>query len=217
MTLQLRDVRKTYGRDVVALNGVSASFDAGTFTAVMGPSGSGKSTLLYCAAGLDRADSGEIVLAGKSLTGMDETALTLFRRDRVGFVFQSFNLVPSLTASQNVALPMRLAGRKPTGGEIAAALSEVGLDTRAEHYPSELSGGEQQRVAIARALLTRPAVLFADEPTGALDSHTSRGVLALLRYLVDHEQQTLVLVTHDPVVAGYADRTVRMEDGVIAC
>jgi putative ABC transport system ATP-binding protein len=219
MTLQLRDVRKTYGRDVpvVALNGVSASFDAGTFTAVMGPSGSGKSTLLHCAAGLDRADSGEIVLAGTSLSGLDETALTLLRRDRVGFVFQSFNLVPSLTASQNVALPMRLAGRKPTGAEVAAALSEVGLGARAEHYPSELSGGEQQRVAIARALLTRPAVLFADEPTGALDSQTSRGVLALLRQLVDQEQQTLILVTHDPVAAGYADRTVRMEDGVIAC
>jgi putative ABC transport system ATP-binding protein len=217
MTLQLRDVRKTYGRGVVALNGVSARFDAGTFTAVMGPSGSGKSTLLHCAAGLDRADSGEIILAGTSLTGLGETALTLLRRERVGFVFQSFNLVPSLTASQNVALPARLAGRKPSPADVAAVLAAVGLDSRGEHYPSELSGGEQQRVAIARALLTRPAVLFADEPTGALDSHTSRDVLALLRQLVDDEHQTLILVTHDPVAAGYADRTVTMADGVIAC
>ena len=217
MTLQLRDVRKTYDRGVVALNGVSADFEAGTFTAVMGPSGSGKSTLLHCAAGLDRADSGEIILAGTSLTGLDETALTLLRRERVGFVFQSFNLVPSLTASQNVALPARLAGRKPPRAEVAAALAAVGLHARGEHYPSELSGGEQQRVAIARALLTRPAVLFADEPTGALDSQTSHDVLARLRQLVDEEKQTLILVTHDPVAAGYADRTVRMADGMITC
>ncbi|WP_239123687.1 ABC transporter ATP-binding protein [Rhizocola hellebori] len=215
--MQLRDVRKTYGRGVVALNGVSARFEAGSFTAVMGPSGSGKSTLLHCAAGLDRADSGEIILAGASLTGLGETALTLLRRDRVGFVFQAFNLVPSLTAAQNVALPARLAGRKPSRSELAAALAAVGLQARGEHYPSELSGGEQQRVAIARALLTRPAVLFADEPTGALDSQTSREVLTLLRKLVDDEGQTLIIITHDPVAAGYADRKVQMADGVIAC
>ncbi len=221
MTLRLRDVRKTYGRtngrSVVALNGVSAAFEAGSFTAVMGPSGCGKSTLLHCAAGLDRADSGEIVLDGMDLAGLSETALTVLRRERVGFVFQAFNLVPSLTAAQNIALPLRLAGRKPTQADLASALGAVGLENRGGHYPSELSGGEQQRVAIARALFSKPAVLFADEPTGALDSATSRDVLALLRRLVDEQRQTLVMVTHDPVAAGHADHTVRMADGVIVC
>ncbi len=217
MTLLLREVRKSFGPRVVALDAVSADFAAGTFTAVMGPSGSGKSTLLHCAAGLDRPDSGQIVLAGSSLAGLGETALTLLRREKVGFVFQSFNLVPSLTAAQNVALPLRLAGKRLTPVQAAEALAAVGVAGRAGHYPAELSGGEQQRVALARALITRPAVLFADEPTGALDSHTSREVLTLLRRLVDEEGQTVVMVTHDPVAAGYADRTVHMADGTITC
>ncbi len=217
MTLLLREVRKSFGPRVVALDAVSADFAAGTFTAVMGPSGSGKSTLLHCAAGLDRPDSGQIVLAGTSLAGLGETALTLLRREKVGFVFQSFNLVPSLTAAQNVALPLRLAGKRLTPVQAAEALAAVGVAGRAGHYPAELSGGEQQRVALARALITRPAVLFADEPTGALDSHTSREVLTLLRRLVDEEGQTVVMVTHDPVAAGYADRTVHMADGTITC
>jgi putative ABC transport system ATP-binding protein len=212
----LRDVRRSYGRGpgaVQALRGVTVSFPAGSLTAVMGPSGSGKSTLMHCAAGLDRADSGEIIVAGTPLGPLSETALTLLRRDRIGFVFQSFNLVSALTAAQNVELPLRLAGRRPTAEAVAEALDAVGLGQRGAHRPAELSGGEQQRVALARALITRPAVLFADEPTGALDSVTSREVLTLLRSLVDEAQQTIIMVTHDPAAAAYADRVVQMSDG----
>ncbi|HEX5204777.1 MAG TPA: ABC transporter ATP-binding protein [Actinoplanes sp.] len=212
----LHDLRMEYtaGRGrVTALDGVTVGLPAGTFTAVMGPSGSGKSTLLHCAAGLDRPSSGEVVLDGVRLSELDETGLTILRRERVGFVFQAFNLISSLTAAQNVALPARLAGRRVAPEEVAAALGRVGLADRSGHRPVELSGGEQQRVAIARALLTGPSVLFADEPTGALDATTSRQVLALLRGLVDERRLTIVMVTHDPVAAAVADEILLLADG----
>lgn len=211
----LRSVSKTYGtrgNQVAALRNVTIEFPSETFTAVMGPSGSGKTTLLQCAAGLDRVDSGEVVVAGTALNGLGENALTRLRRERIGFVFQSFNLVPSLTARQNVALPLLLAGRRPAPSRITEALATLGLADRAGHRASQLSGGQQQRVAIARALVTRPQVLFADEPTGALDSYTSREVLALLRDLVD-TGQTIIMVTHDPVAAAHASRVVFLADG----
>ncbi|MDG6103539.1 ABC transporter ATP-binding protein [Dactylosporangium aurantiacum] len=202
---------------VTALHEVTLGFAAGTFTAVMGPSGSGKSTLLQCAAGLDRPTGGTVTVAGTDLSTLSETGLTLLRRDRIGFVFQSFNLLSSLTAEQNVALPLRLAGRRPSRQEIRAVLDAVGLGDRGRHRPAELSGGQQQRVAIARALVTRPAVLFADEPTGALDSATGREVLRLLRSMVDGAgRQTVVMVTHDPLAASYADRVVFLADGRVA-
>ncbi|MFD0064179.1 ABC transporter ATP-binding protein [Streptomyces sp. NPDC056690] len=210
--VRLSAVRREY-RGVTALDGVDLDFIAGTFTAVMGPSGSGKSTLLQCAAGLDRPTSGTVTVAGTDLTGLGERALTLLRRDRIGFVFQSFNLLPSLTAAQNVALPLRLAGRRPSRAQVREALGRVGLAERAGHRPSQLSGGQQQRVALARALITRPAVLFGDEPTGALDTTTGRQVLTLFRELVDREGQTTVMVTHDPVAAARADRVVFLVDG----
>ncbi|GIH79224.1 ABC transporter ATP-binding protein [Planobispora longispora] len=214
--VQLWSVRKVYGSaagGVTALDDMTVSFRAGTFTAVMGPSGSGKSTLLHCAAGLDRPTDGKVIIDGTDLGPLGETALTLLRRKRIGFVFQAFNLVSALTAEQNVALPLRLAGVRPRGSEVRAALAEVGLADRARHRPGELSGGEQQRVAIARALVTRPSVLFADEPTGALDRATSRDVLRLLRDLADRQGQTVVMVTHDPVAASYADRVLLLADG----
>jgi putative ABC transport system ATP-binding protein len=215
----IESLTRTYGNGpgtVTALDHVTLAFPAGSFTAVMGPSGSGKSTLLQCAAGLDRPDSGEVRLYGTRLGGLSETALTVLRRQRIGFVFQSFNLMPSLTAAQNVELPLRLAGRRPEPNAIEAALAAVGLADRARHRPSELSGGQQQRVAIARALVTRPQVLFADEPTGALDAGASRQVLRLLRTLVAEQGQTIVMVTHDPVAAAHADRVVFLADGRIA-
>ena len=212
----LRDLRMEYSSGphrVTALDGVTVDLPAGTFTAVMGPSGSGKSTLLHCAAGLDRPTGGEVILGGVRLGDLDETGLTLLRRERVGFVFQAFNLISSLTAAQNVALPARLAGRRVDPAELAAALTRVGLADRAGHRPVQLSGGQQQRVAIARALVTAPSVLFADEPTGALDAHTSRQVLALLRALADDQGQTIVMVTHDPVAAAVADQVLLLTDG----
>jgi putative ABC transport system ATP-binding protein len=214
--VELRGVVKAYGsgeREILALAGLDVVFASATFTAVMGPSGSGKSTLLHCAAGLDRATSGEVVIDGTPIGGMSERALTRLRRERVGFVFQAFNLIAALTAAQNVALPLRLAGRKPAEGEVTAMLDEVGLGDRAAHRPSELSGGQQQRVAIARALVTRPAVLFADEPTGALDATSGREVLRLLRAAVDRHGQTIVMVTHDPFAAAHADRVLFLADG----
>ncbi|MFB7123497.1 ABC transporter ATP-binding protein [Kitasatospora sp. NPDC056273] len=216
--LRLDDVHRTYGTGpeaVRALRGVDVEFARGGFTAVMGPSGSGKSTLLQCCAGLDRPDSGRVTLDGTDLSGMGETELTVLRRERIGFVFQAFNLVGSLTAEQNVGLPLRLAGRRPVPAQVRQALAQVGLGERTGHLPSQLSGGQQQRVAIARALITRPRMLFADEPTGALDSASSRDVLALLRDLVDREGQSTVMVTHDPVAAGYADRVLFLADGRI--
>ncbi|MCK2220329.1 ABC transporter ATP-binding protein [Actinomadura sp. ATCC 31491] len=213
--VDLIGVTRHYAHGVTALDDVSIGFAAGTFTAVMGPSGSGKSTLLQCAAGLDRPSSGRVVVDGQDLAALGDRRLTLLRRDRIGFVFQSFNLLPSLTAAQNVALPLRLAGRRPGHRQVLESLAAVGLAERAGHRPAELSGGQQQRVAIARALVTRPAVLFADEPTGALDAATSREVLRLLRDLVDGQAQTVVMVTHDPVAAACADRVVFLADGRI--
>ena len=219
MAVVIESMTKTYGTGasaITALDTVTLSFPAGSFTAVMGPSGSGKSTLLQCAAGLDRPDSGKVSIGGTELSGLSETALTRLRRDRVGFVFQSFNLMPSLTAAQNVELPLRLAGRKPDAKAVREALAAVGLAGRAGHRPSELSGGQQQRVAIARALIARPQVLFADEPTGALDTRTSRDVLELLSGLAAEREQTVIMVTHDPVAAAYASRVVFLADGRIA-
>ncbi|CAL9550954.1 MULTISPECIES: ABC transporter ATP-binding protein [Streptomyces] len=214
--IRLSSVSRRYGAGdgtVTALDDVSLSFRRGSFTAVMGPSGSGKSTLLQCAAGLDRPTSGSVVVGGTELTGLSERRLTLLRRERVGFVFQAFNLLPSLTAAQNVALPLRLAGRRPPRDRVREALRQVGLADRARHRPAELSGGQQQRVALARALITRPEVLFADEPTGALDSRAGREVLRLLRAMADGEGRTVVMVTHDPVAAAYADRVLFLVDG----
>ncbi|MEU0199204.1 MULTISPECIES: ABC transporter ATP-binding protein [unclassified Streptomyces] len=210
--VRLDSVTRTYG-PVTALDDVSLAFRAGSFTAVMGPSGSGKSTLLQCAAGLDRPTSGSVTVGGTELTGLSERRLTLLRRERVGFVFQAFNLLPSLTAEQNVALPLRLAGRRVAKARVRQALAQVGLAERARHRPGQLSGGQQQRVALARALITRPDVLFGDEPTGALDTRTGREVLGLLRGMVDREGQTVVMVTHDPVAAAYADRVLFLVDG----
>jgi putative ABC transport system ATP-binding protein len=219
MAVVVEAMTKTYGAGssaITALDNVSVSFPAGSLTAVMGPSGSGKSTLLQCAAGLDRPTSGEVRIGGTELSRLNETALTRLRRDRIGFVFQAFNLMPALTAAQNVELPLRLAGRKPDPGTARAALAEVGLASRTQHRPGELSGGQQQRVAIARALAVGPEVLFADEPTGALDTRTSRDVLTLLRDLAAGRGQTVIVVTHDPMAAAYADRAVFLADGRIA-
>ncbi|NEB80835.1 ABC transporter ATP-binding protein [Streptomyces sp. SID14478] len=212
----VRKVHGTGGHQVTALDGVSLTFPRGTFTAIMGPSGSGKSTLLQCAAGLEQPTEGRIVLAGVDIATRNERQRTELRRDHVGFVFQAFNLVESLTAAQNVELPSRFAGRKVSREQVAGALDAVGLADRAGHRPSQLSGGQQQRVALARALVTRPDVLFADEPTGALDTHTSREVLRMMRMLVDREGQSTLMVTHDPVAASVADVVVFLKDGRIA-
>jgi len=214
--VQLTDVRRTYGgkrNRVTALDGVSAGFARASFTAVMGPSGSGKSTFLHCAAGLDRPTSGSVLLEDQDLGELSEVELTRLRRDRVGFVFQAFNLMPALTVQDNITLPLRLAGRRAKPKLVAQVIEQVGLGDRRRHLPAELSGGQQQRVAIARALVTRPAVLFADEPTGALDTRTARDVLGLLRRSVQEAGQTVVMVTHDPVAAAYADRVVFLADG----
>ncbi|MEU1607842.1 ABC transporter ATP-binding protein [Micromonospora matsumotoense] len=214
--VRLDDVRKTYGRGenrVDALRGVTMSFPRGSFTAVMGPSGSGKSTFLHCAAGLDVPSSGSVVLDGKELSGMNENQLTRLRRERVGFIFQAFNLMPALNVEQNVGLPFRLAGRRPDRHSVMEVLGRVGLAERRKHLPSELSGGQQQRVAIARALIMRPAVIFADEPTGALDTQTTIEVLQLLRETVSSGGQTIIMVTHDPVAAAAAHRVLFLADG----
>ncbi|WP_410660268.1 ABC transporter ATP-binding protein [Amycolatopsis sp. lyj-112] len=214
--VRLDGVRKEYGKGVIALDGVSLAFPRGGFTAVMGPSGSGKSTFLHCAAGLDRPTSGSVVLDGQELAGMSETKLTKLRRDRVGFIFQAFNLLPALTVEQNVTLPQQLAGTRPDRRLVEEILARVGLTGRRKHLPGELSGGQAQRVAIARALVTRPAVVFADEPTGALDTRTAAEVLGLLRDSVRTTGQTVIMVTHDPMAASYADRVVFLADGRIA-
>ncbi|GAA2763980.1 ABC transporter ATP-binding protein [Streptomyces paradoxus] len=215
--VRLRSVTRSYGTGdnaVTALDQVSLDIPRGTFTAVMGPSGSGKSTLLQCTAGLDRPTGGQVFLGETDLTRLSEKKLTLLRRRRIGFVFQAFNLLPALTAEQNVGLPLRLAGRRPRRSEVLNVLEQVGLRERAGHRPSEMSGGQQQRVALARALVTQPDVLFGDEPTGALDSTTSREVLTLLRTMVDRGQ-TVIMVTHDPVAASYADRVLFLADGTV--
>jgi putative ABC transport system ATP-binding protein len=214
----LRDVRKVYGHgdgEVIALDGVDIGLETGSFTAIMGPSGSGKSTFLHVAAGLDRPTSGTVLLGDTDLGRLRERRLTILRRERIGFVFQAFNLMPSLTVAQNIALPMRLDGHRVKRSAVREVAGRVGLGNRLRHRPSQLSGGQQQRVAIARALVTRPEVVFADEPTGALDTRTGRDVLDLLRGVVDHDGHTVVMVTHDPVAAAYADRVILLADGRI--
>lgn len=214
--LQLQGVSKSYrsgSTGVPALRDVSLSVPAGTFTAVMGPSGSGKSTLLQCAAGLDAPDSGRVLLGSTEISRLRSKALTRFRRDHVGFVFQSYNLLPQLSVARNVTLPLLLAGRGTDDAWLAYVLEAVGLAGLEERKPQELSGGQQQRAAIARALITRPDAVFADEPTGALDSGTARQVLDLLRHTVSVLGQTVVMVTHDPVAAGSADSVIFLADG----
>ncbi|WP_109509714.1 ABC transporter ATP-binding protein [Nocardioides speluncae] len=212
--VQLWRATRTYGRRVTALDDVTLGFRAGSFTAVMGPSGSGKSTLLQCAAGLDRLTKGQAFVGGVDVTRLREKQLTRLRRERLGFVFQAFNLLPALTAKQNVALPLRLAGeRSDVRARARAALAAVGLADRSGHLPGQLSGGQQQRVAIARALVTRPEVVFADEPTGALDTNTARDILSLLRSVSQDHGQTIIMVTHDPVAASYADRALFLANG----
>jgi putative ABC transport system ATP-binding protein len=209
-------VAKRYGSGpatVVALDNVTAALPEGRFTAVMGPSGSGKSTLLHCLAGLETVDSGTVYLGETDLSELSERELTRLRRDRVGFVFQSFNLLPALSAGENVLLPLRIAGRRPDRDWTDRVIDAVGLRGRRGHRPGELSGGEQQRLAVARALAGQPAVVFADEPTGNLDSHASADLLDLLRRCVDDFGQTVVMVTHDPAAAGYADRVLFITDG----
>jgi putative ABC transport system ATP-binding protein len=209
---------KVYGKGdsaVRALDGVDVEFGAGAFTAIMGPSGSGKSTLMHAAAGLDELTSGQVFIGDTDLTRLNDKALTRLRRDRIGFVFQSFNLVPTLTALENITLPMSLAGRKPDRDWVDSVIETVGLGSRLAHRPSELSGGQQQRVAVARALAARPAIIFADEPTGNLDSRTGSEILAFMRRAVREMSQTIVMVTHDPVAASFADRVVLLADGRI--
>ena len=200
---------------VEALRGVSLEIEAGRLTAIMGPSGSGKSTLMHILAGLDRPTSGSVIVDGVDLGGLDDAEMTELRRDKVGFVFQFFNLLPVLDARENILLPLKLAGREPEPGRLEQLVESVGLSDRLDHRPSELSGGQQQRVAVARALVSRPAVVFADEPTGNLDSRASEEVLGLLRTAVDEFGQTVVMVTHDPEAASYADRLIVLRDGLV--
>jgi putative ABC transport system ATP-binding protein len=216
--IALREVSKVYGSGeaaVTALDGVTVDLPPRSFTAIMGPSGSGKSTLLHCLAGLDRVTAGRVVLGDIDITAVSEKELTVVRRDKIGFVFQSYNLIPTLNAIENITLPLALAGRKPDKQWLDRVISTVGLADRLSHRPSELSGGQQQRVAVARALASRPQVIFADEPTGNLDSKASAEILAFMRQAVSDLGQTIVMVTHDPVAAGYSDRVVFLEDGKI--
>jgi putative ABC transport system ATP-binding protein len=209
---------KIYGRGetmVRALDSIDAEFPAGRFNAIMGPSGSGKSTLMHCLAGLDRLTSGQVFIGDVDLGTLDDRRLTILRRDRVGFIFQTFNLVPTLNALENITLPMALAGRRPDKAWLDSVVSTLGIGDRLKHKPTELSGGQQQRVAVGRALATRPQIIFGDEPTGNLDSRSSAEVMRLLRNAVDQLGQTVVIVTHDPVAAGFADRVVFLGDGRI--
>ncbi|WP_075022094.1 ABC transporter ATP-binding protein [Actinomadura madurae] len=213
------EISKRYGTDpsgVTALDRVSVEFGRGRLSAVMGPSGSGKSTLMHCLAGLDAVDEGTVLLGGTDLTRLGDRRLTQVRRERVGFVFQSFNLLPTLTAAENIALPSRLAGRAVDPAWLDRLIGAVGLGDRLGHRPSELSGGQRQRVAAARALAGRPEIVFADEPTGNLDSRSGAGLLGFLRRSVDELGQTIVMVTHDPIAAGYADEVVFLADGRVA-
>jgi putative ABC transport system ATP-binding protein len=217
--VQARELVKVYGRGdtaVRALDGVNVSFQAGRFTAIMGPSGSGKSTLMHCLAGLDSVDNGQVYIGQTDITTLSDRDLTRLRRDRVGFVFQSFNLLPTLTAEQNILLGLELAGKKPDRAWYDTIVDTIGLRQRLGHKPSELSGGQQQRVACARALVARPEVVFADEPTGNLDSRSGAEVLDFLRMSVRKLGQTVIMVTHDPVAASYADRVVLLADGRLA-
>jgi putative ABC transport system ATP-binding protein len=216
-------LRKVYSQgetSVVALDGVDVTFPRGRFSAIMGPSGSGKSTLLHCLAGLDTATSGRVVVGGADLTGMGDDELTRLRRDRIGFVFQAFNLIPTLTALENITLPLEIAGRRPDKELLYKELLDavtgaIGLTGRLHHKPAQLSGGQQQRVACARALASRPEIVFADEPTGNLDSRAGMDVLGFLRRAVDEIGQTVAMVTHDPIAASYADRVLFLADGRI--
>jgi putative ABC transport system ATP-binding protein len=213
-----QSISKTYGTDdtqVAALDNVTISFAPGDFTAIMGPSGSGKSTLMHCLAGLDTVDAGQVAIASTVITGMSDRDLTLLRRSHIGFIFQSFNLVPTLNARDNILLPLELAGSKADDEWFTHIINILGLTDRLTHKPHELSGGQQQRVAVARALLTRPAVVFADEPTGALDSATGAEVLELLARSAREMGQTIIMVTHDPHAASYADRVVLLKDGTV--
>jgi len=212
---QAIELRKVYGTghtEVTALDGVTATFPVGEFTAIMGPSGSGKSTFMHCLAGLDLPTSGDVIIGGDRLAGMSDKRLTALRRDKVGFVFQQFNLLPTLTAEENITLPLQIAGRKPDKAWFDEVVAAVNLRDRLKHRPTELSGGQQQRVACARALITRPAVIFADEPTGNLDSRSSAEVLGFLRRSVTELGQTIVMVTHEPSAAAYADRVLFLAD-----
>jgi putative ABC transport system ATP-binding protein len=212
------DAVKIYGKDeseVRALDGVTIEFAASAFTAIMGPSGSGKSTLMHCGAGLDTLTSGEVWIGERALNTMSERELTVMRRDRLGFVFQAYNLVPTLTALENITLPVALAGRDPDQAWVDRVISSVGLGDRLKHRPSELSGGQQQRVAVARALANQPDLIFADEPTGNLDSRTSGEILQFMRGAVTDLGQTIVMVTHDPISASHASRVVFLADGKV--
>ena len=212
------DLWKVYGEGaakVEALRGITTEFRRGEFTAIMGPSGSGKSTLLHCLAGLDRPSSGQVFVGDAEVTALKEKGLTQLRRDRVGFVFQAFNLVPTLTAAENITLPIDIAGRDVDRAWFDTVVETVGLRDRLTHLPAELSGGQQQRVAAARALVSRPEIVFADEPTGNLDSKATQELLAFLRDAVDSHGQTILTVTHDPIAASYADRIVFLQDGQI--
>ena len=213
---QVIDAVKVYGKGdtaVRALDGVTVSFDQGRFTAIMGPSGSGKSTLMHCLAGLDQLTTGDVMIGSTALSSLKDKALTTLRRDRIGFVFQSFNLVPTLNAIENITLPISLAGRKPDQDWLDSVIATLGLGDRLRHKPNELSGGQQQRVAVGRALASRPEIVFADEPTGNLDSRSGAEVLGLLSDSVSRLGQTVVMVTHDAVAAGHADRIVFLADG----
>lgn len=215
---RVEDLHKVYGEgdaQVRALDGVSLDLLSGEFTAVMGPSGSGKSTLMHCCAALDTPTTGQVYIGETELSGLKDKALTLLRRSEIGFVFQSFNLVPTLTAQENILLPMTIAGRKPDSEWYDTVIDTVALRDRLGHRPNELSGGQQQRVAVARALASRPSIVFADEPTGNLDSRSGAEVLTLLKRSVDEFGQTIVMVTHDPVAAGYTDRVVFLADGKV--
>jgi putative ABC transport system ATP-binding protein len=212
------DAVKIYGSGdtaVAALNGVTVDFNGGQYTAIMGPSGSGKSTLMHCVAGLDTLTSGDVYIGDVDLSTLHDKQLTEIRRDKVGFVFQAFNLIPTLDALENITLPMRLARRDPDQEWLDSVIDTVGLRDRLRHRPSELSGGQQQRVAVARALASRPEIIFADEPTGNLDSHASAEILGFMQRAVRSLGQTIVMVTHDPSAAGYADRVVFLADGRI--
>ncbi|WP_427787329.1 ABC transporter ATP-binding protein [Bifidobacterium catenulatum subsp. kashiwanohense] len=213
------DVRKTYGSGVtetVAVSGITARFEKGRFTAIVGPSGSGKTTLLHLLAGLDAPTSGRVIIDGTDISTLSDDALSDLRRDRIGFIFQDFNLLPYLTAEQNIELPFTLRGRRPDRQAIREIARELGIENRLDHKPQEMSGGQRQRVAVARALAGNPAVVFADEPTGALDVKSSRQLLAILRDIASRRGQTIVMVTHDPNAAAYADRTLVVRDGLIA-
>jgi putative ABC transport system ATP-binding protein len=211
-----RGATKIYGKgdtELRALDGVDVDFAAGEFTAIMGPSGSGKSTLMHCMAGLDRLTSGTVTIGEIDVTTASEKQLTVLRRDRLGFIFQAFNLVPTLNTIENITLPMNLAGRKPDRDWVDHVVATVGLSDRLKHRPSELSGGQQQRVAVARALASRPDLIFADEPTGNVDSTTGAEILSFMRHAVRELGQTIVMVTHDPVAACYAHRVIFLADG----